>query len=307
MPAKIDLTGQVFGHLEVLETIWKYKNNKTYCKCLCRRCGSICYIPQSNLKSGHTVSCGCLKKETGKLKRKDLVGQKFGQLTVKEMLYNYKGNKVTYCRCVCDCGNEIIVAYDALNKGATKSCGCTRFTNTGKQNRVSIVGERFGRLTITKMLYNYNNTKRCYCKCICDCGNTIIRRRSNIVSGYVTSCGCLKRSHGIETIINLLEENNIDYKLEYRFEDCRGILPLPFDIAVMKNGIVVCLIEYDGKQHFEPVKYFGGQKIFERTQQYDQIKNEYAKSHNIPLIRFNYLNTLEEIATKTKEFIYNYF
>ena len=51
---------------------------------------------------------------------------------------------------------------------------------------------------------------------------------------------------------------------------------------------VVGLIEYDGLQHFKPIDYFGGQEKFEYLQKCDEIKNNYAKEHNIPFIRIPY-------------------
>ena len=45
------------------------------------------------------------------------------------------------------------------------------------------------------------------------------------------------------------------------------------------------LIEYNGKQHYEPIEYFGGEEGLKIRQQNDKIKNEYAKLHNLPLVR----------------------
>jgi hypothetical protein len=57
----IDLTGQKFGRLVVIKKgSLKYNKIHWVCKCVC---GNICSISGSNLKSGHTVSCGCYKKE----------------------------------------------------------------------------------------------------------------------------------------------------------------------------------------------------------------------------------------------------
>ena len=54
------------------------------------------------------------------------------------------------------------------------------------------------------------------------------------------------------------------------------------------------LIEYDGAQHIKPVSIFGGQEYFNQLQHHDSLKNQYALSHNIPLVRipYNIKNTL---------------
>lgn len=62
MPALIDLTKKQFGRLTVLERAKNVKPGKTKWKCRCS-CGNIATISASHLKSGHTISCGCFKKE----------------------------------------------------------------------------------------------------------------------------------------------------------------------------------------------------------------------------------------------------
>lgn len=83
------------------------------------------------------------------------IGEKFGMLTVLEMLAGKK------CKCICDCGNETIAYRDNVKRGHTKSCGCLRGTG--------IVGTKIGKLTIVSEV-----SKGRY-ECRCDCGNTEIR------------------------------------------------------------------------------------------------------------------------------------
>lgn len=57
---------------------------------------------------------------------KDLTGQQFGSLLVKERADDYispSGNKITRWRCKCECGRWVSVNGTALRRG-TKSCGC---------------------------------------------------------------------------------------------------------------------------------------------------------------------------------------
>lgn len=48
------------------------------------------------------------------------------------------------------------------------------------------------------------------------------------------------------------------------------------------------LIEYNGRQHYEPVESFGGQKEFDRQVESDSAKKWYAKDRKIPLISISY-------------------
>ena len=64
-----------------------------------------------------------------------------------------------------------------------------------------------------------------------------------------------------------------------------GTYPLKFDFYLPDYN---CCIEYDGKQHFEPIDYFGGKNGFIKTQERDDIKNQYCKNNDIKLIRIPY-------------------
>ena len=52
-----------------------------------------------------------------------MISQKFNRLIIVEK-WSIKGR--TYYKCVCDCGNKIIVRSDSLKSGNTKSCGCLK-------------------------------------------------------------------------------------------------------------------------------------------------------------------------------------
>ena len=129
-----DLTGQKFGRLTAIKPIENHTNSNgksMMIKWLCRcDCGNECNVQSGNLLSGHTLSCGCYNKEqASKRSLINLVGQRFGRLTVLERVENEitsSGNSVVMWRCLCDCGEEIIVRSSALLHGYTKSCGCMK-------------------------------------------------------------------------------------------------------------------------------------------------------------------------------------
>jgi 5-methylcytosine-specific restriction endonuclease McrA len=54
----------------------------------------------------------------------EIIGKRFGKLTVKSLAY--KKEKTTYWLCVCDCGKEKTVRRINLTQLGTKSCGCLR-------------------------------------------------------------------------------------------------------------------------------------------------------------------------------------
>lgn len=52
-------------------------------------------------------------------------------------------------------------------------------------------GHRFGRLTAIRNTFTKENTGNYLWEYKCDCGNTIIAKSGNVVSGHTKSCGCL--------------------------------------------------------------------------------------------------------------------
>ena len=105
-----DLTGRRFGKLTVKSYVGE---EKWLCMC---DCGRETIALASNLKRGHTTSCGCARANA------PLHGKVFGNLCIIERANGDDPRRVYY-RCKCDCGNECIVRSDALQSGDVKSCG----------------------------------------------------------------------------------------------------------------------------------------------------------------------------------------
>ena len=127
-------------------------------------------------------------------------GQVFGRLTVLEEApapteyITYKG---LWYRCRCQCGNETVVRRSSLVRGDTRSCGCLRRENSSgvakdKRARSSIApGAVFGRLTVIRETEE-RKFKNVVYECRCQCGNIKYVRGSELKSGNVKSCGCLR-------------------------------------------------------------------------------------------------------------------
>jgi very-short-patch-repair endonuclease len=78
-----------------------------------------------------------------------------------------------------------------------------------------------------------------------------------------------------------LETNNISFHQEHRFIDCN----LPFDFYLPKYRTI---IEFDGRQHFEPIENFGGLESYNKLKINDKIKSDYCEDNYISLIRIRY-------------------
>ena len=119
-------------------------------------------------------------------------------------------------------------------------------------------------------------------KCLV-CGYEWLVVPFSILSG--SGCPQCYMSHGERAISIYLKEHNINYSSQHTFDDCKYKYVLPFDFYLPDYN--VC-IEYDGGQHFKPVKWFGGEEGFRKTQERDEIKTQYCKNNNIPLLRIRY-------------------
>lgn len=85
----------------------------------------------------------------------------------------------------------------------------------------------------------------------------------------------------IELILNKL---NVFYIKEFSFNNfisSKG-RKLPFDFYLPEYNIC---IEYDGRQHYEPVAKFGGLEAYKLQLINDSIKDDYCIKHNILLLR----------------------
>ena len=110
-------------------------------------------------------------------------------------------------------------------------------------------------------------------------------------------CPYCSRSKGNEKTANILNKYKIEYKEEYRFDDCRNKNPLPFDFYLPKYN---CCIEFDGEQHFRPMGHKGGLEKFLIRKHNDKIKNKYCMYNHIKLIRISYwdIGNIEDILIR---------
>lgn len=295
-----NLKGQKFGKLTVLYRVKSPEHIKSKCKpaywkCVCE-CGNTIITSSKSLKSNNIKSCGCIKNF------KDETGNRYGKLLVLKRNGSKNGRPTWLCQC--DCGNTIITTGQNLRRGYTKSCGCLQKEFVKKLNYIPIEpGTRFGHLTIIEQVSSdkYGQTRY---RCKCDCGSETISRANDLRRGKSQSCGCV-RSMGEIKITDLLLSTHKFFVKEYTFSDLHSKLGynLKFDFFVDNKY----LIEFDGIQHFKAFKDWGGENKLKLIQQHDQIKNEYCKTHNIPLIRIPYWHydkiTIDDLHPETSQFL----
>lgn len=301
----IDYTGQKIGKLNIIKRApdkiaGGKKRTMWLCQCDCGNQNDV-IVSTDYLKRSKCPSCGCeATKSRIEYNRINNIGQKFGRLTIVDILWDYDRAKAL---CKCDCGNDYIGVKSDIVTGHTQSCGCLQSENTSIANTKDWTGH-VSDYGVEFICQDHMNDKGQWLwKCRCGiCGNCFVELPARVNNGHVTSCGCRTQSSGEEYIESLLNEMNVNFKPQYSFNDCKNIYELRFDFAILDDDNVLGLIEYDGKQHFEPIDFFGGEEGLKRSQKRDKIKNTYCQVHNIPLLRIPYTLSTDEIKTEIYEY-----
>lgn len=108
----------------------------------------------------------------------------------------------------------------------------------------------------------------------------------------------MKASRGEVKIHEILEMNEVNFKEEYEFPGLKSPSgrPLRFDFAVFDDGgNLDFLIEFQGKQHYEAVSKFGGNRGLYQQQYNDNLKRRFCALRDITLIEIPY--TEENLIT----------
>jgi hypothetical protein len=129
------------------------------------------------------------------MKKQDLTGKQFGELiAIKEIDKKGKGNQ-HYYQCLCSCGTTKDIRADHLRKGLITTCGCRKGRKISNSKLHSIIGNRYGKLTVVELIEvkKINNKNMFFYNCICDCGNTVVVPKYALKYKHTQSCGCLRK------------------------------------------------------------------------------------------------------------------
>jgi len=227
---------------------------------------------------------------------------KLTQSTVLTNFHNAHGNRYDYSlvkyvrasskvKIICKVHGEFEQQprHHSSGQGCLLCCN-DRFTKTREQfikDCVEIHGDRFD-YSLTDYINNATLVS-----IICKEHGIFKQNPSKHLLGQ--GCPICNSSMGELAVEKWLQDNQIDFESQKRFDGCRNKYPLPFDFYLPESNMI---IEYDGEQHYNPIKHWGGEEYLKKIQTHDAIKNKYCKDNNITLIRISYKDTIENILTK---------
>lgn len=105
-------------------------------------------------------------------------------------------------------------------------------------------------------------------------------------------------SKGHLKVREYLNTTNLIFEEEKTFPNLKNIQPLRFDFYIQELNIA---IEFNGKQHYEPIDLFGGKDSYVKQVINDNIKRKFCKENNIRFIEIGYFDIMNIQKILNKE------
>lgn len=283
-----EIFGDKFDYSKV-----EYKNNRTRVILGCEIHGDFETIPNYHL-SDKTCCQQCAK---------DIIIQK-NTMTQDDFLIKSKevhGNKYDYSKTIYKHINQKIIIkclehgefkqaplHHIHNKSGCPKCGYM-ITKTKMTNENFI--KRSTKMHQNKYNYSLVNIKGSSYKIDIICEKHGVFNQLPIAHINGQGCPSCNSSKGEMKVRNYLIDNNIDFEVQKKFNECKNIRCLPFDFYLPKFN--TC-IEFNGTQHYKMSTFFG-QDSFDKLIINDKIKNEFCKKNNINLLTIKYNENIDNI------------
>lgn len=130
------------------------------------------------------------------------------------------------------------------------------------------------------------------------CQKTDFRWASTLLSTVIRCKYCSDTvSTGELLIQQYLDDKRISYIYQYQVNINNSIHIFDFYLPELNS-----IIEFNGKQHYEAVPFFGGEPKFEKTVERDLIKEQYCKEKKIKLITIKYNENINDFLNMSLKF-----
>lgn len=250
-------------------------------KCLNNNCNYIWLASPKSVTVSNTgcPSCAGLLKLTN-----EIIDNRLKNRNIKRIDNYINSRKKIKWKCL---NNNCLYEWFSCPVSVINSkSGCPKCANQIKITN-EIIDKRLANKTIIRIGNCINSATPIEMQCL-NCKLIWKSSPSNIFAGY----GCPKCKHKNEKIIhNYLKDNNIifEYQKHIKQINSKEIKKYKVDFYLPNQNII---IEYNGKQHYNPVR-FGGYSIeksnkdFENQQKRDEYIRLFCKENNIKLIEID--------------------
>ena len=265
-----------------IKIVGRYINDKTKIRVKCVVCGKEWSPVPNSLIRG----CGC-PRCVGREKTHDEFVEEIKNINPNiEIIGKYIKSK-TKIKCVCKvCDKEWEVTPNSLLRGSgCPECSKITVANSHRKTHEEFLKETKSLHPSIKIVGKYIDIRtKIRCECLL-CGNIWNAIPDNLLHGE--GCPKCKLSKGELKIEKFLQDNNIYYIPQKKFDDLLGVggRKLSYDFYIPHNNT---LIEFNGAQHKVPVKYFGGEDKFITQLEHDKRKREFAAKHKYTLMEIFY-------------------
>jgi hypothetical protein len=267
-----------------------YVNNRTKFQIICQKHGYFS-IRKSNLKNGGCQKCGYERTSLKKKGNLDKVIEDFSKKGWKVLTNTYI-DSYQKLDVVCPNGHLTQKTSTGLlnNKGCRICANNQEYTVESLQRKIDELGINY---RVLKRIYP---SKRSRFTFSCNKGHIYDALLTNFNKGH--RCPRCKKSFGEEecrkSVEKLTRENFPNKRPAFLQTENNGRLELD-----CYNEKLKLAIEYNGKQHYEPIKAFGGEESFKKVVYRDKLKQELCLKNNINLIYVPYY--VEDIYNFIKE------
>lgn len=273
--------------------ILEFNGSIKKCKIKCLKCGEII---ERNSFSGflqNKIFCNnCKNLEYNKKIDKILISQNL--VPIKHFMIKREDGRGSkhYVTIHCNiCNNTWDRIVDDIITNKSYGCLYCREQKNYKENFIQQL-QKYGHKHFS-LISEFDSNRKSVLIRHEDCGFIFrIKPKSIIGNKDITCPKCQKlESKGEQKIREYLEENKIKFESQVRFLELGR---LSFDFKITQNNQTY-LIEFQGEQHYRPIKRFGGEEHFIKQQIHDQEKRDFCKQNGYILIEIPYkdMNKIE--------------
>lgn len=285
----------------------EYVNQQTKVCIICPEHGEFWQIPGNHINSTTKEGCPkCGRKKVEESRRIPLKIQLEKAKIKHGDKYDYSLNTEEFVRCsdiikiICPIHGE----FEQVLHNHIKGEGCYECGQMQTHDKQRLTLEEFverankahnGLYDYSKVSYTKYNDK---VEIICQKHGSFMQTPSTHLQG--AGCPKCKRSRGEEIVSKTLTNIGIEFIEQYRIKVDSNIRnECVIDFYLPNEN---CFVEFNGVQHYRPIRFFGGQEQLKVQKERDEDVKRYCEKNCIKLILISYLD--ENIEETLKQRLY---